>query len=250
MKIIQKYYPSLLLFIVLIGLWELYAQAGQTSITVLPPPSLVFKSLVRFRLELLDNALYTIGEVLIGYMIAVVLAVLASFALFFSSRLRRAIYPILVIAHIVPIIALAPLLLVWLGFGIWPKIIVVVLYCFFPITATLTDGLTTTPQYLVDYAVSLGANRLQIFRYVNFPAALPHLFSGLKIAAIYSVTGAVVGEFVGAYKGLGILIQTSASSRATALVFAIITVIIILTLVFVGVIKLIENMTIGWARTS
>ena len=117
MKIIQKYYPSLLLFIVLIGLWELYAQAGQTSITVLPPPSLVFKSLVRFRLELLDNALYTIGEVLIGYMIAVVLAVLASFALFFSSRLRRAIYPILVIAHIVPIIALAPLLLVWLGFG-------------------------------------------------------------------------------------------------------------------------------------
>ena len=248
MRIVRKYISSVLLLILIVGIWEAYARTGLTSQTVLPAPSLVLSALVKFRFELFEDSLFTISEVIIGYIIAVVLALVTSIMLFFSSSIRRAVYPLLIIAHIIPIIALAPLLLVWFGFGIWPKIIVVVLYCFFPITATLTDGLTTTPQHLIDYAKSLKTSRLHMFRYINFPSALPQFFSGLKIAAIYCVTGAVVGEFVGAYKGLGIFIQTSASSRATALVFAIITVVILLTLALVGVIKLVENRTLFWAR--
>ncbi|MBP6880864.1 ABC transporter permease [Candidatus Saccharibacteria bacterium] len=246
MRFVKKHLPSFALLIAAIITLELISSFGLVRSSVLPAPSSVFNAFMNFRAEIGIHVVYTMSEVLIGFTIALFLGVATSVALFFSLPLKRAIYPFLVVSHIIPIIALAPLLVLWFGFGITPKIIVVVIYSYFPIAATLSDGLASTPQHLVEYGKSLGANRLQILRHINFPASMPQFFSGLKLAAIYSVSGAVVGEYVGAYKGLGILLQTSANSRATALMFAAIATIVGLTLLSVGVVILIERSVLAW----
>jgi ABC-type nitrate/sulfonate/bicarbonate transport system permease component len=246
MKFLKKYLSSIILFLVILTCFELVNALGLIRSSILPPPSSVLHAFINYRSEIIVHAAYTMLEVMLGIMIALILGIAASIVLYFSKPLRRALYPVLVVSHIIPIIALAPLLILWFGFGILPKIIVVVIYSFFPITATFSDGLLDTPQHLIDYGKSLGVSRLQALRYINFPASMPQFFSGLKLAAIYSVSGAVVGEYVGAYKGLGILLQTSANSRATALMFATVATIVGLTLLSVGVVIVVEKSVLSW----
>lgn len=246
MKQVKAYAPALLVICLLLLAWQLYAAGGLAASATLPAPGRIFQTLLIQRAAIWDNSLQTIAETLIGLVIAVALGVFFGVVIFLSAALRKAFYPILVASQTVPLIALAPLLLIWFGFGLQPKVIMVVLYCFFPITIAVADGLLTADRQLIDLLKSMRASRWQTLRSVRIPAAAPAFFSGLKISATYAVTGAVVGEYVGASKGLGIYLQSAAHTDSINLVFALISVIMLLSLVLVDIVLLLEKHFLAW----
>jgi ABC-type nitrate/sulfonate/bicarbonate transport system permease component len=246
MKHCKDYLPALLTVVAVFVVWQLYASSGLVAATILPTPSSIITTLVTNRSVLWGHSVQTLAETLIGLVLAVLLGVGFAIALFLFARLRKALYPLLVVSQTVPIIALAPLLLIWFGFDIVPKVIVVVLYCFYPISINVLGGIRAADDQLVDLMKSLRASRWQTLRYVQLPSALPAFFSGLKIATTYAITGAVVGEYVGAYKGLGIYMETAAHADAIDAVFAAIFVIVGLSLLLLGVVVLIEQWALPW----
>jgi len=145
-------------------------------------------------------------------------------------------------------IALAPLLLIWFGFTLLPKVIVVTLYCFFPIAVAFADGMEKVNPQLIKLLQSMGASRIKILWLAEIPGALPSFFSGLRIAAAYSVTGAIVGEYVGGYQGLGVFMQNAAHSYAVALVFVVIIVTSLLSILLFGLVSVLEYFLIPWHR--
>jgi ABC-type nitrate/sulfonate/bicarbonate transport system permease component len=246
MRKFKEYFPALVVSMVIVLSWEAYVRSGLIDRLVLPAPSDIYGALVEHGGTIWEHALQTLSEALIGLFLAIILGTAIGAAIFLSSRLRRTVYPLLVTSQTIPIIALAPLLLIWFGFGVLPKIIIVVLYCFFPIAIAVSDGLVNTPRHLLELMKSMKASRWQTLRYVQFPAALPAFFSGLKISATFAVTGAIVGEYVGAYKGLGIFMQTSAHARAIELVFASIFVIVFITLALLAFVSLAQRLCMPW----
>ncbi|HEX5797605.1 MAG TPA: ABC transporter permease [Candidatus Saccharimonadales bacterium] len=246
MKKLRDYTPALIVFILLVLFWQAYAGAGLVDKLVLPAPSDIYSSLLQHRGIIWDHTLQTLLETLTGLMLAVILGAGIGTAIFLFPRFRNTMYPLLVASQTVPIIALAPLLLIWFGFGILPKIIIVVLYCFFPIAVAVSDGLMNTPAHLVDLFKSMKASRWQILRYVRLPSALPSFFSGLRISVTYAVIAAIFGEYVGAYKGLGIFMQTAAHSRAIDLVFASIFVIVSITLILFALVAVLQRLSLPW----
>lgn len=249
-KYIKIFYPSIAVVILLLIIWQVYVEVSSVKQSILPSPGLVFSSLFEFREIILNNAVQTVMETIIGFVLAIVLGLIIAVLIFYSGLLRRALYPLLVISQTIPIIAIAPLLVLWFGFGILPKIILVALFCLFPIAVATSDGLLNTPKHLSEYLQTLGANRLQTLRYLNVPYALDRFFSGLKIGAVYAVTAAVIGEYVGAFQGLGVYLQTSASSHATALVFATTLVIILLSMSLLGLVFFIQSKVMPWKRSN
>lgn len=237
----KKYKSSILLLVLLLILWEFYVRTGNINIRILPPPSLIFEALFSHWDNMLPHVLQTLLETIIGFLIATILGFMTAILLDISPKINKTIYPLLIISQTVPIIALAPLLLLWFGFGILPKIIIVVLYCFFPIAIAGTDGLNQTKKQFLKLLISMNASYFQGLFLVRLPSSLPSFFSGLKIAATYSVAGAIVGEFVGAYQGLGVYMQRAANSYSIALVFASIFVIIILSFLILKIVTIIEN---------
>ncbi len=197
-----------------------------------------------------DNTLQTLLETVLGLTLAAILGLLLAITLDISSWMRRAVYPLLITSQTIPIIALAPLLLIWIGYDIRPKLIVVTLYCFFPIAVATVDGLASAEPELIKLLHSMRATRWQILRLVRLPGAMPAFFSGLRIAAAYSVIGAIFGEYVGAEKGLGIYMQKAANSFATINVFAAILVTTILSLLLFGLVSLIERIALPWYHGS
>ena len=202
-----------LVLVVLGVVWQVVASADKSPARVIPAPSEILTAMIATRQTLLTQHIpQTMLETLLGLGIALLLGVLLAGALDFSAPLKRAVYPLLVISQTIPIVALAPVLILVFGFGIEPKIVVVTLFCFFPIAVNTVDGLTATDPDLVALLRAMGASRVQIWRKVRFPAALPSLFSGLRIAATYSVTGAIFGEYVTSQYGLGQYLRSALSS--------------------------------------
>lgn len=246
MKTLQKLSLPFLILSAFVVLWEVYSRVGGISKTLLPAPSDIFEVIVVNRNILFVHSTQTILEALIGLVIAIILGVGVAVALFLLPRARAGIYPLLVLSQTIPLIALAPLLLIWFGFDIIPKVIIVVLYCFFPIMISVSDALRATDENLVDLLKSMRASLMQIVWYVRLPGALPAFFSGLKIAVTYSVAGAIVGEFVGAYQGLGIFMLTSANSHAVILVFAGMVVTVLATVLLLALVTVLERVLIPW----
>ena len=244
------YGPAFVLVVTLLAFWELYVGTGQISSQVLPAPTAIVRALIDNRGIIYDNTVQTLLETVLGMVAATLLGLLLAVMLDISQWLRRAIYPLLVTSQTIPIIALAPLLLIWLGYDIRPKLIVVTLYCFFPIAVACADGLAGAEPELIKLLRSMRASRWQILRLVRLPGAMPAFFSGLRIAATYSVTGAIVGEFVGAEKGLGIYMQREANSFATVQVFAAILVTAALSLLLFGLVSVIERIALPWYHSS
>ena len=240
------YGPAIVLTLALLALWELYVRAGQVSVQVLPSPIAIIQALINNWSVIYDNTLQTLLETVLGLAIAAILGLLLAITLDISSWMRRAIYPLLITSQTIPIIALAPLLLIWIGYDIRPKLIVVTLYCFFPIAVATIDGLASAEPELIKLLHSMRATRWQILHLVRLPGAMPAFFSGLRIAAAYSVIGAIFGEYVGAEKGLGIYMQKAANSFATINVFAAIHVTTILSLLLFGLVSLIERIALPW----
>jgi putative hydroxymethylpyrimidine transport system permease protein len=247
----RRWLPPLAVVAVLIGLWQLAARweliADALSIEpfLVPAPSDVAESLWRDRELLAENAWVTVQEVLLGFAIAVVVGTAFAIALHLSDLLRRAFYPLLMASQTVPVIAIAPILVVWLGFGIGPKLVIIALVCFFPITVNMLDGLRSVDPELPRMMRTLDAGRAQILRRVEIPAALPFLFSGAKIAAVISVIGAVFGEWSGADEGLGHLILVAQGQVQTARVFAAVVVLSALAISLFGLLALVER-RYGW----
>ena len=238
--------PAFVLTLTLLAFWELYVRAGQISTLVLPAPTAIIQALFDNWNVIYDNTLQTLLETVLGMGIATLLGLLLAVMLDISSWLRRAIYPLLVTSQTIPIIALAPLLLIWIGFDIRPKLILVTLYCFFPIAVACADGLASAEPELMNLLHSMRASRWQILTLVRLPGAMPAFFSGLRIAVTYSVTGAIFGEYVGAEKGLGIYMQRAANSFATVQVFAAILVTAVLSLLLFGLVSVIERLALPW----
>ena len=244
------YGPAIVLTLTLLALWELYARASHVSVQVLPSPIAIIQALFNNWGIIYDNTLQTLLETVLGLTLAAILGLLLAITLDISSWVRRAVYPLLITSQTIPIIALAPLLLIWIGYDIRPKLIVVTLYCFFPIAVATVDGLASAEPELIKLLHSMRATRWQILRLVRLPGAMPAFFSGLRIAAAYSVIGAIFGEYVGAEKGLGIYMQKAANSFATIDVFAAILVTTILSLLLFGLVSLIERIALPWYQGS
>lgn len=244
------YGPAFVLSVSLLAFWELYVRAGQISSQVLPSPTAIIQALIDHWDIIAVNTLQTLLETVLGMAAAVVFGLLLAILLEISQWSRRAIYPLLVTSQTIPIIALAPLLLIWFGIDLGPKVFVVALYCFFPIAVACADGLGDAEPEMINLLKSMHASRWQILWLVRLPGAMPAFFSGLRIAATYGVTGAIFGEYVGAYQGLGIYMQLSVNSHAIVLVFAAILVIAVLSLLLFGLVSLIECIALPWYHGS
>ncbi len=226
--------------------WDLIADALGIEPFLVPAPSDVADSLWSDRGLLADNAWVTVQEVVLGFTIAAVLGFAFALALHLSDVLRRAFYPLLVASQTVPVIAIAPILVVWLGFGLGPKLAIIALVCFFPITVNTLDGLRSVDPELPRMMRTLDAGRSQILWRVEIPSALPFLLSGAKIAAVVSVIGAVFGEWSGADEGLGHLILIAQGQVQTARVFAAVVVLSAIALSLFGILALIERRVAWW----
>ncbi len=238
--------PPLALLAIAIAAWELYVTASDISPTTLPAPSRILDSAISARSDLWRHALTTLYEALAGLAVSIALGVTLALLIDQSSALKRALYPILVTSQTIPIVAIAPLLVLWFGFGLTPKIIVVTLYTFFPITVAFASGLAATDREAMVLLHTLGASRLQALRILRIPYALPNLFTGLRIAVTYSVVGAVFGEWSGAREGLGIYMLLMKNSFRTDLVFAAIFVTAGLSLLLFLAAGLLERLLVRW----
>jgi NitT/TauT family transport system permease protein len=226
--------------------WEVAVWVMHVPAYLLPPPSQILTTFIQEMPKLLHHGWITVYEMLLGYMLAVAVAVPLAVAITSYRRFDAFITPTLLFFQVVPKIAIAPLFLVWFGVGTLPKVLVAFLISFFPIVIDMAIGLRSVTSEMVDLAQSMGASPMQIFTQFRLPTSLPYLFSGLKVAATLAVAGAVVGEFVGADKGLGYLLLVTNSNMQTALMFATIVALTIIGLVFFYLIEMLETLTIPW----
>jgi ABC-type nitrate/sulfonate/bicarbonate transport system permease component len=245
-RFLKQILPPLLLVLILVSLWQLYVSWSGIRQTILPGPFRVIEALVNFWDVISENLIYTLVEATLGFTIALAIGFLFAVLLDYSPVLRRAVYPLLVASQTIPIVAIAPLLIIWFGYDIVPKIIVVWLVCFFPIVVAGVDGFASTDRETTRLFKSLQASTWQIFWKLRLPSALPFIFSGIRIAITYAVAGAVLGEYVGAEKGLGIFIQRSKNSFRNDLIFAAVLVIAVASILLFLLVTVIQHRTMPW----
>jgi ABC-type nitrate/sulfonate/bicarbonate transport system permease component len=238
--------PPVLLIGFVVLAWQAVASESGLSAFILPSPAQVSEAGWETR-ALLGKAIgTTLVETLIGLGVALALGVAIAAAMDFSPFLRRALYPILVASQTVQILAIAPLLIIWFGFGLLPKVIIVVLICFFPLAVSTADGLTSADPDLIALLRAMGASRAQTWRIVRLPAALPSFFSGLRVAVTYSVVGATIGEWVGGSAGLGLYMLRSKNALATDQVFVAMVITSLLSIGLFALVYLIERAALPW----
>jgi ABC-type nitrate/sulfonate/bicarbonate transport system permease component len=229
-----------------LGGWQAYAAFSGIRESTLPKPTQIAHALYVDRHLLLTNGWVTLKEILIGFAVSIALGVALATLIHTSRAIERAVYPWLVASQMVPIPAVAPIIVIWTGFDIRPKVIVIALVSFFPIVVNTIDGLKAVDPELVSLLKTLGASRQQRFRIAQLPAALPFLFSGLKVAAAFSVIGAVFGEWVGSSSGLGYLILTFNNQTATTDMFAVIFILSLIGICLFAVVGLVERLLLPW----
>ncbi len=238
-----------LVLLVALGLvWEMAVRLTETPRWMLPPPSAVFTSFYEDWSLLMQHTRVTLVEVLIGFVLALAAGIATGVAIDSSRIIERAVYPLLIASQTIPMVVLAPLFLIWFGYGLLPKVLITALVAYFPLAVNTVDGLKSGDREILALLRSMGASRWQRFRLAKVPAALPSIFSGARIAVAFCVIGAVFGELVGAKEGLGYLMERAASQFETARVFAAIFI-----LAFMGVglfvsVTLLERILLPWRR--
>jgi NitT/TauT family transport system permease protein len=232
----------------LVVAWEVATRVFDWPVWLVPAPGDVWNALVENRSLLPRHFRVTLFETLGGFALAIVVGVPLAVAIAYSRLLERTIYPILLGLNAVPKIAIAPILVLWMGFGYCPKIVVTFLLCVFPIVISTATGLRSTPPEYVELVRSLEASPFDVFRRVRFPAALPHVFVGLKVAISLAVIGAVIGEFVGADAGLGHVIIASGANVDTSLAFAAMVLLGVMSIVLFYALVAIERLLVPWAN--
>jgi putative hydroxymethylpyrimidine transport system permease protein len=243
--------PAVLLA-ALVGAWQIAASTGvladvlNLESVLVPSPAEVAEALWQSRSLLAENAWVTLQEVLLGLGCALLAGTLFAVAMRLSETVRLAFYPLLVASQSVPILAIAPILLVWFGWGIAPLVWIIGLICFFPVTVNTLDGLSSVDPEATKMMRTLDASRWQILWRVEAPTALPYFFSGAKIAAAVAVIAALFGEWVGAESGLGVLIREDNAQLATARVFAAVFILSLMALALFALLALAERRVVTW----
>ena len=247
-KLIAKLTPlaGILVFLLI---WEVAVAMLKVPAYLLPPPTEIVRVFINDFAKLAFHGWVTAYEMLLGYALAVAIGIPLAIAITSSERFDRFVMPQMLFFQVVPKVAIAPLFLVWFGVGALPKVLVAFLISFFPIVIDAAVGLRSMSAEMRDLARSMGASRLQVFAQFRLPTSLPYLFSGLKVAATLAVAGAVVGEFVGADKGLGYLLLVTNSNLETALMFATLFALTFIGLAFFYAVEFLEALLIPWHVT-
>ena len=243
-------FQSVLFFLILILLIQIITVKFDIPKYIFPSPSDVISVLWNDKSVLGEHALITFGEALAGFISAVISGIILGGLLGYFRLLRNILYPLILISQMVPLIAVAPVILIWFGFGIMPKILIVLTVCIFPCILSFLDGLDNIDNELISLMKTMKANEIQIFFKLKLPASLQSLLSGLKISAVYSIMGAVIGEWLGAEKGLGIYMTRAISSFRTDALFASIFLIIILSLAVFKATEYAEKKLIPWKNNK
>jgi ABC-type nitrate/sulfonate/bicarbonate transport system permease component len=240
-------FPSIILA-ALIGAWQFVVDTGLIQRSILPSPVDTLKAAIYTFPNLIGHIAVTLSESVTGFILAIVLSLAISAAVDASEFLRKAVYPLLIISQTVPIILLAPLFAMWFGFGQLPKIVVVIIVCFFPIALSLIEGFQSVDRDMINMFKSMGASGFKIFRILKLPASAPHFFSGLKIAATYSIMAAIIGEWMSGSKGIGVYMIRVKHSFAYDKVFAVILIIVVLSILVFNIISVIQYISMPWER--
>lgn len=238
-------YPLVFLALLLVA-WFLVTAGGLVAPYILPSPVDTWKAFTDNAAYLWSHTVVTTVETVVGFVIAALVGVLVAVFMVYSPTLEKTFYPLILFAQVIPKIAIAPLFVVWLGFGASPKILVAVLMAFFPVVISGISGLRSVDPELLELTSTMGASPVKTFWKVRFPSALPELLSGLKVAATLAVTGAVVGEFVGANAGLGYVILQANGNIDTAMLFAALIIMSALGVLLFAIIQVAEMFLIPW----
>ena len=232
--------------VVVLAVWQGYVAVSGISPLSLPSPGDVAASIVANAELLVTNSWTTLQAVLLGYLAAVVLGVVTAAVIHSSRLVEKALTPWLIVSQMIPLPAIAPLFVLWTGFDIRPRLMLIALVCFFPIAVNMVDGLRTADPALLNVLRTMRATRWQRFRMAQLPAALPLTFSGLRIAAAFAVLGAVFGEWVGSNSGLGYLIIAFNSQLRTGDMLGVVVVLSAIGIALYGLVTLIERIALPW----
>ncbi len=243
---ITRKLPAAITLVLIAVLWELLCVSGAVPAYMLPSPVAVVKAFIQDFPTLMFHAATTLQEAAWGLLTGIGLAFVMATLMDRFVILERAWYPLMIITQTIPTIAIAPLLVLWMGFGMAPKITLVVITTFFPIAVGLLDGYRSVDQDAVSLMRAMGANRVQIFRHVKFPSALGHFFAGLKISASYAVVGAVISEWLGGFEGLGVYMTRVKKAYAFDKMFAVIFLIVIISLLLMALVNLLRDLAMPW----
>jgi putative hydroxymethylpyrimidine transport system permease protein len=246
-SLVWRYGPAILIMFGGVGLWQLILPVAHVPAYLLPTPPEIAADMATDWPVLEPALLVTFWEILLGFVISVAAGVGLAVLLHLLVVVRRAVYPVLIGSQTIPIIVLAPVLVILLGYGIAPKLVIVALICFFPIVVNGIDGLRSVDEELIRMMRTLNASRWAIFRRVEFPAALPSIFSGMRIAATFASVGAVFGEWSGSNQGLGYVMLAATPNLLTARIFAAIVLLTVIALALFGAVSLLERIFVPWA---
>lgn len=241
----NKLYPIITLVAVVL-LWQVIVDVKNVPAYIVPSPTNIVKTLISDFKVIMDNTKVTIYESIVGFVISIILSFVLAVLMDSFKIVRKSLYPILVISQTIPTIAIAPLFIIWFGFGPMPKIIVVIITCFFPIVISLIDGFEKVDRDYINLFRTMKASRLQTFYHLKLPYAMVNLFSGLKIAATYMVMASVIGEWLGGDSGIGVYMVRAKSAYALDKVFAAIIVIVLISIIIIYIIDFISKRLIHW----
>ena len=238
---LKRNLPSIAAVAALLLLWQTVCSLGWVPGYMLPTPVQVVQAFLSELPLLFENSLITLQEAFLGLLLGVTVGFVAAVLMDAFELLYKAFYPLLILTQTIPSVAIAPLLVLWFGYGMTPKIVLIVISTFFPVTVGLLDGFRSADRDAIGLLRSMGANRLQIFRHIKFPSALPQLFSGLRIAAAYSVVGAVISEWLGGFGGLGVYMTRVKKAFAFDKMFAVIFLISAISLALMALVELAQK---------
>jgi ABC-type nitrate/sulfonate/bicarbonate transport system permease component len=239
----DKIYPFFFIVIIVV-IWQISLINELIDNYILPYPFDVLRTIFEVREELIDHLLVTLKEAVLGLIIAVIFSIIIAFLMDKFTLIKKALFPILLISQMIPVVLLAPLFSLWFGLTIVPKIIVVVLICFFPIVVNLSQGLENVDNDQINLLKSMGASGMQIFKIVKLPSTIINFFSGLKVAATYSFMGAVISEWMGGAKGIGIYYLRAKKSFDINRVFASVFVIILMSVLIYGLVAKLQKIVV------
>src|SRR5436190_3639352 len=246
-QVVWYYVPSVFVMIGLLLAWQLAVDFWQVKEYILPSPWSALKALGRPNYQWTTNFLATFYAVIGAFVLSAILGIALAVVIVWNDLLMRSIMPVLVLFNTLPKVALAPLFVIWLGYGVWPNIVIGTTIAFFPMVVNTAVGLSTAEPEMLDLVRTLRASRWQVFMKIRFPNALPYVFTGLKLNATMSVLGAIVGEFVASERGLGSLIITGGVTLETSSIFASLFLISVLGLVLYGMVVAVEQLVAPWA---
>ncbi|WP_019156675.1 ABC transporter permease [Robertmurraya massiliosenegalensis] len=252
MKKFKKQYSLFIIFLIsVMVLVEYLVRSKLVPAFIIPAPTNVVTHIVeQWRPLLFEHLGATMVEFSIGFLIAVTSGVGLAMSMFFSKTIEKMLYPAVVISQMIPIIALSPIFVLWFGYSIWSKVAVTVLMSFFPIVVATYDGLKSSDKDYIEMLRSMGATKRQIFMKLNIPMALPAFFSGLKIAIVYSLVGATIGEWLGASEGLGYYSRRMSGDLNANGVFAAIVILTIVGIILFSLTSLVEKRALRWKNTN